>query len=71
MSLTIIPSKKVVSYSAIPQELTEKHWISEFASECYVEVHIPDDEADDALTAWLRKTYPELVPESFFIKIDY
>ena len=71
MSLTIMPEKKVVSYCAIPEKLTKGHWISEFTNGCFVEVHIPDDEADDALTAWLRKTYPELVPESFFIEIDY
>lgn len=65
-------TKKVVSYSEIPEGLIpEDHWINEQEWNTYVECHIDDDE-DDELSIWIKKTYPELVDEeSFFIHLDY
>ena len=62
---------KVVSYCEIPEEITEGHWISEYMNGCFVQVHLEEDE-DDALSNWLKETYPELIEEeSFYIEIDY
>ena len=61
---------KVVSYCEIPEEITEGHWISEYMNGCFVQVHLEDD--DDALSNWLKETYPELIDEeAFYIEIDY
>ena len=68
-------TKKVVSFSEIPEELTEKHWVNEHACGAFVECHIDEDESEeqrDGLTIWLIANYPELVEEtSFFIELDY
>ena len=62
---------KVVSYCEIPEELTKGHWISEFQNGCFVQVHLEEGE-DDALSNWLKETYPELIDENaFYIEIDY
>jgi len=69
MSLKTI-TKKVVSFSEIPKELTTNHWINQIEDIERVEVHI-DDEEPDALTSWLIENYPELKDEeSFFIHMD-
>jgi len=66
-------TKKVISYYAIPEELTEGHWISEYMNGCFVECHLDgEDESDDKLDAWFLANYPELAEEdSFLIEIDY
>ena len=62
---------KVVSYCEIPEEITEGHWMSGNMNGCFVQVHLEEDE-DDALSNWLKETYPELIEEeSFYIEIDY
>ena len=61
---------KVVSYCEIPEEITEGHWISEYMNGCFVQVHLEED--DDALSNWLKETYPELIDEeAFYIEMDY
>ena len=38
---------------------------------CFVQVHLEEGE-DDALSNWLKETYPELIDEeAFYIEIDY
>jgi len=64
-------TKKVVSYSEIPKELTINHWITQVEDIERIEVHI-DDEEPDELTSWLIEKYPELKDEeSFFIHMDH
>lgn len=63
-------TKKVISYCAIPQELTEKEWFSKYQNGCFVEVHIDDE--DSPINTWFKENYPELInEESFLIEIDY
>jgi len=63
-------TKKVVSFSEIPSEITRHHWINQIEDIERVEVHI-DDEEPDELTSWLIENYPELQEEeSFFIHMD-
>jgi len=71
MSLKTI-TKKVVSYTEIPKEFTNNHWINERSDVEYVEVHIEDEGETDSLTDWLTENYPELKDEdSFFIHMDH
>lgn len=69
MGLEIL-NKKVVSYCEIPQELTDKHYISENGCDCYIEYSL-EDEGEDSISDWIREKYPELINEDFLIHIDY
>ena len=65
---------KVVSYCEIPEELTSDHWISEYSTNSYIQVHIEqEDEAEvDKVSEWILNKYPELKDENyFFIHVDY
>lgn len=63
---------KVLSFSEIPQELTENHWISEEEPNSYVEVHYDAEDEDGELDNWIVGKYPELKDEeSFLIHMDY
>lgn len=65
-------TKKVLSYCEIPQELTEKHWISEHHCDAFVECHLDASTDLDELDMWILEHYPELKDEdSFFIHLDY
>lgn len=64
---------KVVSYSEIPEKLLqakENKWLTEYPSNCYVEVHI-DEFDQDELGEWLIQKYPGIEEETFYIEIDY
>lgn len=64
-------TKKVISYSEIPEELTENSWLSEKSNGFY-ECHLDNVEPFKLLDEWFLENYPELFEEeSFFIKIDY
>ena len=73
-------TKKVISYCEIPEDLTQSHWISENQPGCYVEYSLPKEAKtpesegggeDSKLSAWIRKTYPELAGDDFLIERDY
>jgi len=49
MSLKTI-TKKVVSFSEIPSEITRHHWINQIDDVERVEVHIDDEEPDELIT---------------------
>lgn len=70
MALTTI-TKKVVSYSEIPTNLTKDSWINE-RDVAYLEVHLDGEETGkDDLSNWLSEKYPELIDEdSFYIHMD-
>lgn len=70
MALTTI-TKKVVSYSEIPTNLTKDSWINE-QNVAYLEVHLDGEETGkDDLSNWLSEKYPELIDEdSFYIHMD-
>ena len=62
--------KKVISFTEIPEELRENHWISEYKPDCFVEVHVEGE--TEPLDEWILGKYPELLQEdSFLIHMDY
>ncbi len=61
---------KVVSYCAIPDELLEGHWLTELSCDVYTEMEL-EDEGEDGVCDWIRKKYPELIGEKFFVYVDY
>jgi hypothetical protein len=64
-------TKKVLSYSEIPEELTKDSWLSKKSMGSLVECHL-DDDNNNELDNWILKNYPELKDEeSFFIEMDY
>ena len=63
-------NKKVLSYCEIPQELTERHWITENSCGCYVDFQL-EEEGVDELDDWIRENYPELIDEKFMISLDW
>ena len=65
-------TRKIVSYCEIPEELTEKHWISEHGCGVYIDWSLNlDPKTDDDISAWIREEYPELIGTTFLIDIDY
>lgn len=68
---------KVVSYCEIPDEITERHHISEYMCGCYVPYTITSKEEqkkfddDFELENWIINEYPELEGQNILIDIDY
>lgn len=67
---------KVVSYCEIPEEITEKHPISENSNDSYVTYTLVKFHEDELykmtpLDAWLYSNYPELIGTIFMIYLDY
>lgn len=64
-------TKKVLSYSEIPENIEKPFWIEHSSAKSFVECHL-DDTSDSDLSKWIIENYPELKDEeSFFIEIDY
>lgn len=64
--MKILKDKFVISYTNIPEELTEDHWIADYPPDCYVEAHI-DELDDEPLTMWINDNYPNLKDEESFL----
>lgn len=65
--------KTTIALSEIPKEFHNHKLLKRQRIHTYVECHLPkkSKEPDDELTAWLRKTYPNLSRKiSFLIHID-
>ena len=63
-------TRNVISYCDIPQEITDKHWIYEYPTACYIKYTV-DTKNPDNLDKWLMENYPELIGHTFLIEIDY
>ena len=63
-------TRNVISYCDIPQEITDKHWISEICPDVYQGYTINLDNPDN-LDKWFMENYPELIGHTFLIEIDY
>lgn len=63
-------TRNVISYCDIPQELTEKHWLSEMQPDVYQDYKI-NTENPDELDKWFIDNHPELIGQEFLIEIDY
>ena len=63
-------TRNVISYCDIPQEITDKHWISEISPDVYQGYTINLDNPNN-LDKWFMENYPELIGHTFLIEIDY
>ena len=66
-------TRTVIDLSSIPVELRKNPIFKNVKVHTYIECHMEGKgkESDDALTVWLRETYPTLTRKiSFLIYID-
>lgn len=65
-------TKKVLSYSEIPNNIDVPEFIVNADDGLLIECHLDDSTLNNELDDWILKNYPELKDEeSFFIEIDY
>lgn len=63
-------TRNVISYCDIPEDIRDKHWMSEYQNGCFVPYTI-DRQTMGELDTWLIIAYPELIGFEFLIEIDY
>ena len=62
-------TRSIITLSDIPKEFHNHKLLKRQRIHTYIECHLPkkSKEPDDELTAWLRKTYPNLSKKICFL----